>query len=294
MTGFGAADGQVDEGRVQVTLRAVNHRFLDVAVKAAASLGELEARVRGILQQRLTRGRVEVAIGVDLAATSTVEVAFDEALLARITAVVDAARERGLLTGSLTASDVIRLPQVLEIRSSAAERQSPRLPAEVAALLEGVLGQAIDALLAMRETEGQFLAADLDGRIDTLQTYVDTLERLSHEGQHDLEVRLRERLAALPLDLQGDPASLAQEIVRFLARSDVDEEIVRLRGHMDHWRMLTGGPEPCGRKLDFLVQEMNRELNTISAKIEGARATETVIAAKAELERVREQVQNVE
>jgi uncharacterized protein (TIGR00255 family) len=94
--------------------------------------------------------------------------------------------------------------------------------------------------------------------------------------------------------LAGDPAMTAQEIVRFVSRSDVDEEIVRMRGHLDHWRALASGPEACGRKLDFLLQEMNREINTIGSKVDAARATETVIAAKAELERLKEQVQNVE
>jgi uncharacterized protein (TIGR00255 family) len=94
--------------------------------------------------------------------------------------------------------------------------------------------------------------------------------------------------------VQGDPAAIAQEIVRFVARSDIDEEVVRMRSHLEHWRSLAAGPEPCGRKLDFLVQEMNREINTMGSKVEGARATEIVIAAKAELERVREQTQNVE
>jgi len=97
----------------------------------------------------------------------------------------------------------------------------------------------------------------------------------------------------MPPDLAGDPAAVAQEIVRFISRSDVDEELVRLRGHFGHWRELVDGPDPCGRKLDFLVQEMNREINTIGSKIEGRGGT-VVIAAKAELERVREQVQNVE
>ena len=123
---------------------------------------------------------------------------------------------------------------------------------------------------------------------------VDELERLARDGQAQLEARLRERLAELPPDLAGDPAMVAQEVVRFVARSDVDEEIVRLRGHVEHWRALADGPEPCGRKLDFLVQEMNREINTIGSKVEGRARPKLVIAAKAELERIREQVQNVE
>jgi uncharacterized protein (TIGR00255 family) len=152
----------------------------------------------------------------------------------------------------------------------------------------------LDALVVMRETEGRFLRTDLDARLATLAALVTDVEREAREGQQHLEKRLRERLAALPADLQGDPAAMGQEVVRFVVRSDVDEELVRLRGHFGHWRELVDGPEPCGRKLDFLIQEMNREINTIGSKAEGGRATEIVIDVKAELERVREQVQNVE
>jgi uncharacterized protein (TIGR00255 family) len=98
----------------------------------------------------------------------------------------------------------------------------------------------------------------------------------------------------MPSDLQLDPAAVSQEVVRFVARSDIHEEIARMRGHVEHWRALADGPEPCGRKLDFLVQEMNREINTIGSKAEGLSVTELVVAAKAELERVKEQVQNAE
>jgi uncharacterized protein (TIGR00255 family) len=160
--------------------------------------------------------------------------------------------------------------------------------------VEATVGEALDALVVMRETEGDFLARDLDMRMATMEALVADLERQAREGQAGLETRLRERLAALPAELAGDAAAVAQEVVRFVARSDIDEEVVRLRGHLDHWQALAAGPEPCGRKLDFLVQEMNREINTMGSKAEGARATEIVIEAKAELERVREQVQNVE
>ncbi len=138
------------------------------------------------------------------------------------------------------------------------------------------------------------MAPILTARLATIAALVGDVEREAREGQMQLDARLRERIAALPADVQGDAALAAQEIVRFVARSDVDEELVRLRSHFEHWRSLADGPEPCGRKLDFLVQEMNREINTIGSKAEGSRATEIVIAAKAELERVREQVQNVE
>ena len=141
---------------------------------------------------------------------------------------------------------------------------------------------------------GISVEADVEARLGTLLAFVETVERAAADGQAALDARLRERLAALPADLQLDPAAVTQEVVRFVARSDIHEEISRMRGHVEHWRQLAAGPEPCGRKLDFLVQEMNREINTIGSKAEGLKATELVVGAKAELERVREQVQNVE
>lgn len=293
MTGF-ASIGREDGGqRVNVTAKSVNHRFLDVQVKAPSILGAIEGRLRSQAQQRLARGRVEVAIGIEFTVAPAREVVLDEALLGRVADAMEAARAKGLVTGGLTASDALRIPQILDIRSRS-EASTPALSDEANALVERAVADAMDALVIMRETEGRFLAADLDARIRTLTGYVAELERLAHDGQAQLEARLRERLAQLPPDLAGDPATVTQEVVRFVARSDVDEEIVRLRGHVEHWRALAEGLEPCGRKLDFLVQEMNREINTIGSKAEGLRATEVVIAAKAELERIREQVQNVE
>jgi uncharacterized protein (TIGR00255 family) len=293
MTGF-ASIGREDGGqRVNVTAKSVNHRFLDVQVKAPSMLGALEGRLRSQAQQRLARGRVELTIGLEFTVPPAREVMLDESLLARVAEAMEVARAKGLVTGGLTASDALRIPQILDIRSRS-EASTPVLSEEANALVERAVGEAMDALVIMRETEGRFLAADLDARLKTLSAFVADLERLAQDGQAQLEARLRERLADLPPDLAGDPAAIAQEVVRFVARSDVDEEIVRLRGHVEHWRALSDGLEPCGRKLDFLVQEMNREINTIGSKAEGLRATEVVIAAKAELERIREQVQNVE
>lgn len=292
MTGFAAVGREQGGETVNATIKSVNHRFLDVQIKAPQAFASIDASLRAGLQQRLTRGRVEVTLAVERSAAATREVVLDEALLERVTQVLASARARGLVTGELTASDVLRLPQVLEIRARG--DQGLTIAEPLAALVETVMAEAVDALVVMRETEGRHLQQDLDARLATLGGFVDELERLARGGQDQLDTRLRERLAALPADLAGDAAAIAQEVVRFVARSDVDEEIVRMRGHIEHWQALARGPEPCGRKLDFLLQEMNREINTIGSKAEGARATETVIAAKAELERLREQVQNVE
>jgi uncharacterized protein (TIGR00255 family) len=293
MTGFASLSRESAGEHVHVTAKSVNHRFLDVAVKMPHALTALDARVRAVAQQRLMRGRVEISISAEVTTPPAREVVIDDALLDQVAAALNGARARGVSSGPLTPGDLLRLPQVLEIRSRPAE-PGAAVTASLGALVEAVVGDALDALVTMRATEGRYLSADLDARLATLSGFVATLERESAEGQKQLETRLRERIAALPADVQGDPVAIAQEVVRVVSRSDIDEEIVRLRSHLEHWRTLADGPEACGRKLDFLVQEMNREVNTIGSKVEGARGTEVVIAAKAELERVKEQVQNVE
>lgn len=293
MTGFASVSRELEGDTVHVTLKSVNHRFLDVAIRMPQAFASLEPRVRAVLQQRLSRGRIEVQIAAEVTSPPEREVVLDEALLAQVAAAIDSVRERGIVTGALTPSDLLRLPQVLEVRSRPAS-PGAGVPVALAGLVELALEDGADALVGMRETEGRHLAADLNVRIDAIAGFVTVLEGAAAEGQQQLEARLRERIGGLPPDLQGDAAAVAQEIVRVVARSDVDEEVVRLRGHLEHWRGLAAGPEPCGRKLDFLVQEMNREINTIGSKLEGTRGTEIVIAAKAELERIKEQVQNVE
>lgn len=293
MTGFAAISREADGEKVHVTAKSVNHRFLDLALKMPQALAPIESQIRALVQERLTRGRVELSVSAEVTSPPAREVVVDEALLEQVAAALSGARARGLIAGVLTPGDALRLPQVVDIRTKAADPGSSVSPS-LTALVTMAIGQAIDALVTMRETEGRHLGGDLDNRLGTMAGFVSTLEREAAAGQGQLETRLRDRVATLPTDLQTDASSLAQEIVRFVARSDVDEEIVRMRGHLDHWRSLAGGPDPCGRKLDFLVQEMNREINTIGSKVEGNRATEVVIDAKAELERIKEQLQNVE
>ena len=293
MTGFASVSREESGEKVNVTIKSVNHRFLDLLVRAPHTLAAVESRVRAILGQKLTRGRIEVTLSVEFTALPPREVVLDEPLLERIEQALAGARERGVVTGALSVSDLLRIPQVLDIRPKG-DTGGPVLPESAALLVEVVVRDAVDALVVMRDTEGRFLAGDLGARVSAIAAFVDEMEQIGREGQRQLEGRLRERVAALPADLAGDPAALAQEVVRFVARSDVDEEVVRMRGHVEHWRALAAGPEPCGRKLDFLVQEMNREINTIGSKADGLDVSQLIIEAKAELERMREQVQNVE
>jgi uncharacterized protein (TIGR00255 family) len=292
MTGFASISRETDGQKVGVTAKSVNHRFLDMQIKAPGSLGAIEGRLRGAVQQRLTRGRVEISVSLELSTTPSYVVSFNDAIVRQVVALLDEARAQGLVTGGLTVSDLLRLPQALEIKS---ETSGPAaVPDSAIALVEATVADAIEALAVMRATEGVFLQNDLDTRLRTLADLVDEIEREARAAQQTLEARLRARLAELPADLSAEPVTATQEIVRFIARSDIDEEMTRLRGHFAHWLAQVDSAEPCGRKLDFLVQEMNREINTIGSKAEGTRVPELVVTAKAELERVKEQVANVE
>src|SRR5262249_34805242 len=154
--------------------------------------------------------------------------------------------------------------------------------------------QALHDLDGMRAREGDHLRADLDLRRRQVADLVERIAVAADEGRAALEDRLRERVRELRTELQADENAGAQESVRIAARSDISEELARFRGHVSHWVTLADSPEPCGRKLDFLLQEMNREVNTMGSKADGLRVSELIIAAKAELEKLREQVQNVE
>jgi uncharacterized protein (TIGR00255 family) len=250
----------------------------------------LEHVFRATLQQRLARGRVDVAMNVQERVEPVTVVEIDETLLTAVGEAVGRARAAGIVEGALQPGDMLRIPQVLKVRE---ER-----PAIDAARLEAVVGEVLDealrALHDMRRKEGEFLAAELEERRQALIGLVEAVEEASRDGAAGIQERLLQRVAELRLDPQVDETLVAQEVVKFVARSEIREELVRLRAHLAHWVELVGGEEPVGRKLDFLLQEMNREVNTIGSKAEGARASALVVTAKAELEKLREQVQNVE
>ncbi|HVC19376.1 MAG TPA: YicC/YloC family endoribonuclease [Vicinamibacterales bacterium] len=290
MTGFASLTREDEAGTVAVTIRALNHRYLDLQVRLPSAVAGLESRIRAIVQRHVARGRIEFNLGLQLRRAPAIEVELNEEFGAALGAALDTARDRGLVSGTLAPGDLLRLPQALTIR----ERQAdPDEAAGLEARIEALVDEALGQLDAMRVREGEHLRADLDHHRDGVADLVEQLARAADEGRGELEARLRERVRQMAADL-ADPALVAQEIVKLAARSDISEEIARFRAHVAHWRALAGSAEPCGRKLDFLLQEMNREVNTMGSKADGLRVSEMVIAAKAGLERLREQVQNVE
>jgi uncharacterized protein (TIGR00255 family) len=223
-------------------------------------------------------------------------VQLNEMFVEALSAALDQARAKGIIAGPLGAGDLLRVPQALVIRerSESPADQDPSTASMLERAVVGTVDDALTALDSMRSREGGALAADLEARRQRLELLLDNVAKSAEAGRVVREQQLAERIREFGAEGAVDPAVLGQEIVRFVARSDINEEIVRFRTHLEHWRALADGDEPCGRKLDFLLQELNREINTIGSKAEGAAVSALVVDVKAELERAREQVQNVE
>jgi uncharacterized protein (TIGR00255 family) len=293
MTGFASVTREDERASVSATVRTLNHRYLDLQLRWPQALAALEPDVRALVARRVARGRVELSLSLQLRRTPGIEVELNEDLARSLEAALDKARARGLVSGPLTPGDLLRLPQALAIKERQIEADQDLL-ATVAGQATAAVEQALEDLDAMRAREGEHLRADLEGRRLLVASLVERIGGAADEGRASLEARLAERVQQIRASLEGDENAVAQEIVRFAARSDISEELARFRGHVAHWLALADAPEPCGRKLDFLLQEMNREVNTMGSKADGLRVSELVIAAKAELEKMREQVQNVE
>jgi len=301
MTGFASLTRDDESATISVTVKSVNHRFLDLQLRIPPSLGAMESRLRALVQQRIARGRVEVSVNIQQRRVPSLEVELNEAFLDALGGALDRARERGHIAGTMTPGDLLRFPQALSIRErqeiaggGAGSAGASGNDDELARKVEDAVTAAIEGLEAMRNTEGEFLRADLDGRRLLLGDLFERVKAASEGGLEALRRRLEERVRELRADGMADEMLVAQEIAKFVGRSDITEEVVRFRGHLDHWKALSDSPEPCGRKLDFLLQEMNREVNTVGSKAEGPAVSELVVSLKAELEKMREQVQNVE
>ena len=291
MTGFASLTRDDETATITVTVKSVNHRFLDLQLRVPPSLGGIESRIRSIVQERVTRGRVEVALSVQQRHVPALDVDLNEPFLEALGAALDRARDRGHIAGAMTPGDLLRFPQALSIR----EKQQELVAEEdLLPRVDEALRAAVESLDGMRVKEGEFLRTDLDNRRELLGDLFGRVHAASDSGMDGLKVRLEERVKLLRADALADEALVAQEIAKFVGRSDITEEVVRFRGHLEHWKSLSDSPEPCGRKLDFLLQEMNREVNTVASKAEGPGVSELIVSLKAELEKMREQVQNVE
>ncbi len=287
MTGFGAGHGSAGGEELDVEVRSVNHKYCEVKVRLPRELAALEADAARSVRERLARGGVDVTVrraGGAGGVAPYVDVALAEAY-ARAFAEVKA---RLGLAGAVSLADVVAAEGVIRIEERSLDLDAARES------LRPALAAALDALVAMRAREGEALARDIEGRLASIEGLVARAAVLVPQSVEHHRARLAERVEELSRGIALDPARLAQEVALLADRTDVTEEVTRLRSHLAQARALLAGAEPAGRKLDFLVQEMNREVNTIGSKSQSAEIAALVIAAKAEIERLREQVQNVE
>jgi uncharacterized protein (TIGR00255 family) len=292
MTGFASLSRDDERGAIGVTIRSVNHRFLDLQLRLPPPIADVEPRLRALVQRQLARGRVEISVSLQLRQVLAPQVELNEEFAKALATAMEQARARGLVEGTLTPGDLLRLPQALSIRERMPE--SGGISTMLGTAVDDAVESAINQLEEMRVREGLHLRTDLDTRKALLADLIGRIAAAAETGRVDLEARLFERAREVAATLPIDQAALSQEVVRVAQRSDISEEVTRFHGHLAHWDALSDSAEPCGRKLDFLLQEMNREVNTIGSKADGLQVSEVVIQAKAELERMREQVQNVE
>ncbi len=288
MTGFGSGSATVGTESVSVELKSVNHKFLEVKVRAPRELAALEPVVQRVLKERLARGAVDVSVRRALK-TATGAVPTVDLGLAREyrRAFGEVARALGL-PDDLTLRDLALQPGIIRL-------EEPQVSlADAGPALERALGAALDGLVAMRRQEGAALERDLQARLQVVEGLVGELTALAPAAVEEYRARLRERLAELVGEAGVDPQRLAQEVALYAERTDVAEEQTRLASHLVQFRGLVALSEPAGRKMDFLVQELHREVNTTGSKSQHAGISSRVLALKAELERIREQVQNVE
>lgn len=291
MTGFGRVSFQVDEVVFDVEVRAVNHRYLDVRARLPRPLSGLEGDVRARLQGCFNRGKVDLSVTAPGGAVRQAAVDIDLEAVRGYRGAADSLREDGL-EGALDIGTVLSLPgvsRVVEAQVPAEELQEPLLAA---------VGAAVDALDAMRLAEGAALERDLVERIAVVEASAGRIETRAGEVQQAARERLQRRAEQLGRETGlVDDARLHQELVIAADRSDITEELVRLRSHVDQFRSILADGEsgnPVGRRLDFLLQEFAREVNTIGAKASDAPVAHEIVDLKAEIEKLREQVQNVE
>lgn len=287
MTGFGRRQGSRHEGTVTVEVRSVNHRFLETSVRLPKSLGSLEETFKKLIQQRCSRGRIELTVSMQAGRSGTRSVQLDAGLAKQYHQALRTLQRSLKLEGSIDLALMAGLRDVIAVSDEPADET------KLVKLVEKLGVQAVQDLVKMRQTEGAMLAHDILERLDRLRALkVQVASRAPAIGQEAYD-RMKTRVEKLIGEIPDVPR-LHQELAIYADRCDVTEEMVRLDAHMVQFQHTIHGTEAVGKTLDFLLQEMGREVNTIGSKANDAAITASVVNMKAELERIREQIQNVE
>jgi len=288
MTGYGKGEAQAGNVSLSVEIKTVNHRYADITVKLPRNLMALEHEVRRQVGQVLRRGKIDVFINFGQAEETAVVPVVNQQLAAAYNDLFTHLRNELGLSGGVSLEMLVAQRDVVQLREAESSIEGMR-----DGLLEA-LELALEQASAMRRTEGDATGRDINERLDQLEGLLAEVERRAPSIPREWHGKLLERLARLQQNLDYDQQRVAQEVAMFADRCDISEELTRFRSHLAQFRGLFADQEPVGRRMDFLVQELNREVNTMGSKSNDAELTRVVVAMKAELEKVREQVQNVE
>jgi uncharacterized protein (TIGR00255 family) len=289
MTGYGTGSAQRGNASVSVEIKTVNHRFLDFHLRISREYQALEGDVQQMIRGALDRGRVDANVTVQNTAESVFEI--NASLLRGYLGAVGKLREEFNFQESLDLKTVLSLPGILQSRESI---QTEEASAVVRELLRTSVQEALDGVLRMRTQEGESLLADMRQNLAVIEENANQICELSANAAGDHLRKLRERLEQLLPQAGFDPQRLAQEAALIADKCDISEEIARLKSHIEQYRFLMDAKEKAGKKLDFLLQELQREANTILSKSGSLEVSRLAIAIKTDIEKLREQVQNVE
>jgi len=288
MTGFGTALAANGQYRVEIEIKSVNHRFFDLSFNIPRQLIYLEGRIKKVIKSSVKRGALSVYVTVDGEEMTAPKIETNWAIVNEYIKAADEIQKR---SGGKTwdMHDLLLLPDVFIVK------EADELPTAIDSLVIEAVEEALSRLMIMRKTEGEQIYQDLIGRLASVERLVQKIAEHAPEVRKFYEERLRNHVAEF---LRGQPAideqRLLNEVAIFADKSNIDEELTRLRSHLKQFHTLLGEPEPKGRQLDFLIQEMNREINTIGSKGNDGEISRNVVAVKSEIEKLREQIQNVE
>lgn len=288
MTGYGRCENEAEGRKFSVEIKSVNHRYNDISIRLPKSMNYLEDRTRKTLMKKIMRGKTDVYISFESFSEDDVNIKINEPLAKAYCEKLNFLRETYNLTGNDTLDLVAKFPDVITVEKVQEDEDTiwnTLLPA-----LEG----ALDNFIAMRETEGEALKTDILIKADIIEGLVEQVRERAPIVAEDYRERLNARLQELLADTAIDEQRILTEVTVFADRACIDEEITRLTSHISQLRSIFEKEDPIGRKLDFLIQEMNREANTIASKSNDIKITQLTIELKSEIEKIREQIQNIE
>lgn len=288
MTGFGRATVASDGREITIELKSVNHRYLDLAFRMPRHIGFIEDVLRQLLTEQLSRGHVDIFVNYRNTRTDARTVVIDEALMGAYLSAARKAAAQYELRDDITLSAAMRFPDVTDVIEAEEDRDA------VAALAREAALRAVTAMKRMRAGEGERLCNDLLNRVTTVESIAGKIDVRAPFVVEEYRTKLSERIESMLGGVEVDRTRLATEVALFADKASINEELVRLASHITEMRKVLGADEAAGRRLDFIVQEMNREFNTIGSKANDAEITSLVIAGKGEIEKIREQVQNIE